>query len=269
MSLVARILGCGSSGGVPRIDGDWGACNPKNPKNKRGRCSLLVSRTAPNGTTNVLIDTSPDMREQLIASKAEHIDAVVYTHDHADQTHGIDDLRALVYRHRKRIPIWMNEETSKTITTRFAYCFAELADSGYPSILEEKRISESLPVIPVEGAGGVITLQPIWLQHGRIRSLGYKIDNLIYSPDLNDIPENSLAFFSGVKTWIVDALRYTPHPTHFHLDQTKEFISKLGIPHAVLTNMHIDMDFDMLVKELPDNIEPAFDGMEISIKSAV
>lgn len=265
MTLSARILGCGSSGGVPRIDGVWGDCDPNQIKNKRGRCSLLVSKITDEGATRVLIDTSPDMREQLIAAKIDHIDAVIYTHDHADQTHGIDDLRALVYKHRKRIPVWMDEQTSKTVATRFAYCFGEVENSGYPSILEEKRITEDLPAIDITGAGGTISLQPIWHDHGRIRALGYRINDLVYSPDVSEIKDEHHKHFKGVKTWIVDALRYTPHPTHFHLEKTLAYIEKFQIPAAVLTNLHIDMDYETLTKELPAHIQPAYDGMEIGL----
>ncbi len=264
MSLRFRILGCGSSGGVPRIDGEWGACDPNEPKNKRSRCSLLVSKKSGEGITNLLIDTSPDMREQLIGAAAGHIDGVVFTHDHADQSHGIDDLRALVYRYMKRIPVWMDENTSKTITSRFAYCFSELKDSGYPSILEEKRIEPSLSPIEIQGEGGTITAQPFFQQHGRIQSLGYRIDDVVYSPDVSEIPEESRAYFKGANIWIVDALRYTPHPTHFHLDKTLDYIEKLHIPRAFLTNLHIDMDYQTLCEALPQHIKPSYDGMVVS-----
>ncbi len=261
MSLSFRILGCGSSGGVPRIDGDWGACDPNNPKNKRSRCSLLVSREHNHEITNLLIDTSPDMREQLIAAQAKHIDGVLISHDHADQTHGIDDLRALVYRYRKRIPVWMDTATSQTVTSRFEYCFQEIKNSGYPSILEEKRIHENLEPICVEGAGGSIEAQPFYQEHGRIQSLGFRIGEVAYSSDISDLPKTSWPYFDGVKIWVVDALRYTPHPTHFHLEKTIEMVNKLNIEQAILTNLHIDLDYKTLCDDLPKNIRPAFDGM--------
>ncbi len=265
MSLSVRILGCGSSGGVPRIDGDWGACDSNNIKNRRSRCSLLISQTNAGGTTRVLIDTSPDMREQLIAAKIDKIDAVIYTHDHADQTHGIDDLRALVHRHKKRIPVWMDAPTSKTITTRFAYCFSEIENSGYPSILEENRISDETDLIEIDGAGGAVRLYPIWFDHGRIRSLGYRIGDLVYSPDVSGVPDSSWPYFDRVKIWIVDALRYKPHPTHFHLEQALEHIDRLKIPSAFLTNLHIDMDYQTLCDALPSHIKPAYDGLELQL----
>ena len=264
MSLHFRILGCGSSGGVPRIDGDWGDCDPNEPKNKRSRCSLLVSSTTEEGVTNLLIDTSPDMREQLIAAQAGHIDAVAFTHDHADQSHGIDDLRALAYKFRKRIPVWMDARTSETITDRFAYCFREINNSGYPSILEEKRIDQSFKIVEVKGKGGPITAQPFPVEHGRITALGYKIGDVVYTPDVSEIPTESFDYIYGAETWVVDALRPTPHPTHFHLEKTLNYIEKFNVKRAFLTNLHIDMDYKTLGDALPQHVQPSFDGLVFS-----
>ncbi|MGC6471812.1 MAG: MBL fold metallo-hydrolase [Parvibaculales bacterium] len=264
MSLQYRILGCGSSGGVPRIDGDWGECDPTEPKNKRSRCSLLVSSSSGEGTTNLLIDTSPDMREQLIAAQAGHIDAVAFTHDHADQSHGIDDLRALAYKFRQRIPVWMDERTSRTITDRFAYCFRELNNSGYPSILEEKRIDDTHAPIEVSGAGGLISAKPFPVEHGRITALGYRFGNVVYTPDVSEIPDESVGYIEDVDTWVVDALRPTPHPTHFHLEKTLAYIEKFKVKQAFLTNLHIDMDYKTLCDALPQHVQPSYDGLVFS-----
>jgi len=276
MAYLFRILGCGSSGGVPRIDGDWGACDPQEPKNRRRRCSLLVRKmkTDPpqkdaasgrDAVTNVLIDTAPDLREQLIDAQANYIDAVLYTHDHADQTHGIDDLRPLFYRYKRRIPVWMDEVTATSIMKRFAYCFRQGTESHYPAILEENRITPDLQPIEIDGAGGRIEAKPFLQNHGSIRSLGYRIDRLIYSPDINGLPQESYAIFENAALWIVDALRRVPHPTHFHLAQTLAMIKELNVKQAVLTNLHIDMDYQSLAKELPSHVVPAYDGMEIKL----
>ena len=265
MKLKFTILGCGSSGGVPRIDGDWGICDPNEPKNRRRRCSLLIQIENTQGITNIVIDTSPDLREQIIDAGVNRIDAVLLTHDHADQTHGIDDLRALVYKHMRHIPVWMDEATAQTIKTRFKYCFEELNNSGYPSILEDCRITDPLTPLQLEGEGGTVDVIPFYQQHGRIRSLGYKIGNMAYSSDISELPEESLKYIEGVDVWIVDALRQTPHPTHFHLEKTLEHIERLNVKKAYLTNLHIDMDYATLCKDLPDYIRPAYDGLEINL----
>ncbi|MDD9841739.1 MAG: MBL fold metallo-hydrolase [Alphaproteobacteria bacterium] len=213
----------------------------------------------------MLIDTAPDLREQLIDAQANYIDAVLYTHDHADQTHGIDDLRPLFYRHKRRIPVWMDEATATSIMKRFAYCFRQMTESHYPAILEENRITPDLQPIKIDGAGGRIEAKAFFQNHGTIRSLGYRIDRLIYSPDINGLPQESYAIFENAALWIVDALRPVPHPTHFHLAQTLAMIKELNVKQAVLTNLHIDMDYRTLAKELPDHVVPAYDGMEITL----
>lgn len=262
MSLSFRILGCGSSGGVPRLDGNWGDCDPENPKNRRTRCSLLVQRTGKEGTTNVLIDTSPDMRNQLIDANVTWLDAILYSHDHADQTHGIDDVRAMVYAKQKRIEVWMDEATSQTLTSRFGYCFEQSAGTLYPAILKDNRIKTPYREITVAGEGGTITATPFRQIHGNIDSLGFRFQNIAYSSDISDIPEESYPMLEGLECWVVDALRRAPHPTHFHLDKTLAEIERFKPKRAILTNLHVDMDYAQLCNELPKNIIPAFDGYE-------
>ncbi|NBR50826.1 MAG: MBL fold metallo-hydrolase [Alphaproteobacteria bacterium] len=262
MSLSFRILGCGSSGGVPRLDGNWGDCDPENPKNRRTRCSLLVQRTGKEGTTNVLIDTSPDMRNQLIDANVTWLDAILYSHDHADQTHGIDDVRAMVYAKQKRIEVWMDEATSQTLTSRFGYCFEQSAGTLYPAILKDNRIKTPYQEITVAGEGGTITATPFRQIHGNIDSLGFRFQNIAYSSDISDIPEESYPMLEGLECWVVDALRRAPHPTHFHLDKTLAEIERFKPKRAILTNLHVDMDYAQLCNELPKNIIPAFDGLE-------
>lgn len=262
-TLRVTILGCGSSGGVPRATGDWGACDPTEPRNRRSRCSVLVQQwqgaagEAKQATT-VLIDTSPDLRSQLAEVKPAHIDAVLFTHDHADQTHGIDDLRAFVLQSRRRMPIWMDAPTRKTLVPRFDYCFHGVA--AYPSILELAGELKPDEYVSVEGPGGPIAFLPLEQDHGMSRSLGFRFGPCAYSNDLVGMPERSFAALNELGLWIVDALREKPHPTHAHLDMTLEWIARLGPQRAVLTNMHIDLDYRTLTETLPAGVAPGFDG---------
>ncbi len=260
MTLRFTILGSGSSGGVPRIGGDWGLCDPKNLKNRRRRCSLLVESVAEAGTTRVLVDTSPDMRDQMLSANVGSVDAVWYTHEHADHTHGIDELRAFYLRQRTRVPVWADAATSDMLNTRFAYCFVKPAGSQYPPIAEQNLI-EPGRIIETNGAGGTITGLPFSLQHGDIVALGFRFGNVAYTPDLSDVPEPSLPALKHLDLWIVDALKRSPHPSHFSLPETLVWIERLKPKRAVLTNMHVDMDYDTLCRELPVNVRPAFDGM--------
>lgn len=264
MTITLTILGSGSSAGVPRPALGWGACDPNNPKNRRRRCSLLVEKASNTGTTRVLIDTSPDLREQLLASGVDHIDAVFLTHEHADQTHGIDDLRSVVLHMRKRIPVYLNQSTAKDIASRFAYCFEQAPGSDYPAILSHQLI-EPGSAQTIEGKGGTITLSAFLLQHGNIPALGYRIANAAYTPDLNDIPEQSYSALENLDLWIVDALRYAPHPSHFSLDDALDWIAKFKPKRAVLTNLHSDLDYEILRQKLPDGVVPAYDGMQLTI----
>jgi phosphoribosyl 1,2-cyclic phosphate phosphodiesterase len=267
MSFTLTILGCGSSAGVPRVGGDWGSCDPNNAKNRRRRCSLLVEKNNGTGTTRVLIDTSPDMREQMLDAKVPGLDGVWYTHEHADHTHGIDELRAYYLLQRKRIPIWADDKTAAMLQTRFAYCFASPAGSDYPPIAELHSLAAGAKVC-TDGAGGVVAALPFTVTHGSIDALGFRIGNVAYTPDLNNIPEHSLAALQGLDVWIVDALRPTPHPSHFSLPETLVWIERLKPRRAIITNMHIDLDYDELCNKLPSHIRPAFDGMVIEVESA-
>jgi phosphoribosyl 1,2-cyclic phosphate phosphodiesterase len=264
MKLDVTILGCGSSGGVPRPALGWGACNPDNPKNRRRRCSILVERAAPDGRTQVLVDTSPDLREQLLGADVTKLDAVLFTHEHADHTHGVDDLRGLFIRHRRRIDVWLDEATSRAMHARFGYCFMTPPGSDYPPILTEHRLAPGRRVI-IEGDGGPITVLPVLQDHGDIPSLGFRFGNVAYSADLVGMPDDSAAALTGLDLWIVDALRHTPHPSHFSLSQTLDWIDRLKPKRAVLTNMHTDLDYDALCEALPQNVVPGYDGMQISM----
>jgi phosphoribosyl 1,2-cyclic phosphate phosphodiesterase len=259
--LAFTILGCGSSGGVPRLGGDWGACDPANPKNRRRRCSLLVTRETEAGATRVLIDTSPDMRDQLLDAGVGTLDAVIYTHSHADHMHGIDDLRQIVFNLHRRLPIWADGPTQEALLSRFGYAFVQPAGSPYPPILDLHSLDGP---VTVTGAGGAVTLTPFRAEHGSMDALGFRIGPLAYLPDAVAIPEESWPLLDGLDCWIVDALRRKPHPTHAHLAMTLDWIARAQPARAVLTNMHIDLDHDTLLAELPPHIVPAYDGMTVT-----
>ena len=256
--LRATILGCGSSGGVPRLGGEWGECDPENPKNRRWRCSLLLERIGPGGTTRVLIDTSPDMREQLLDAGIGTLDAVVYTHSHADHVHGIDDLRMIVFNMRRRLPVWADGPTQEALLARFGYAFVQPAGSPYPPILDLYTIDGPFRV---DGAGGAIGLSPFRVNHGSMDSLGFRIGGLAYLPDVLRIPEEAWAHLEGLECWIVDALRRRPHPTHAHLELALEWIARARPERAVLTNMHVDLDHSAVEAETPAHVSAAYDGM--------
>lgn len=264
MSGTITILGCGSSGGVPRIGNSWGACDPANPKNRRRRCSLMAERRGEGGVTRVVIDTSPDLREQLIDASVDHIDAVFLTHEHADQTHGIDDLRSVVLHQRRRIPVYLNQSTATDILSRFAYCFVTPPGSGYPPILDRRDI-EAGESRTVEGPGGALTLTAFLVRHGDIPALGYRIDDAAYTPDLHDIPKESFGALEGLDLWIVDGLRYAQHPSHFSVRDALQWIDRFKPKRAVITNMHTDLDYEVLRKELPAGVVPGYDGMRLEI----
>ena len=262
MSLKATILGCGSSGGVPRIGGDWGKCDPANPKNRRRRCSILLRKTGGGGETRVLIDTSPDLREQMLSAGIGRLDGVLFTHEHADHTHGIDDLRAFFLRQGQRIDVWADDATGRMLTTRFSYCFYAAPGSDYPPILNLRQI-EPGKMVAVSGKGGEIVALPFHVHHGTIDALGFRIGDVAYTPDIDGVPAQSLAALENLDLWIVDALKRQPHGSHWCLSQTLDWIARLKPRRAVLTNMHVDLDYETLVSELPDGVVPAFDGMEL------
>jgi phosphoribosyl 1,2-cyclic phosphate phosphodiesterase len=262
--LEIRILGCGSSGGVPRIGNDWGVCDPSEPRNRRTRCSILLrwrehERSEP---TLVLIDTSPDIREQLLAARVTRLDAVAITHDHADQCHGLDDLRSLVIRSRKRMPVYMGKETSERLMTRFGYCFEN--NPGYPAILDARVMIEDGVPLRLSGQGGDLGILPLDLDHGTMRSFGFRIGDFAYCNDVVRIPDRALERLQGLDILVVDALRYAPHPTHANVAEALGWIEHLKPKRAILTNMHVDLDYQTLLRELPPGVEPAFDGMELA-----
>lgn len=269
MIVRATILGCGSSGGVPRLNGDWGECDPSNPKNYRKRCSLLVEAAVSieafeaGETTNILVDTSPDLRAQMLMTGTKRLDAVLITHDHADQTHGIDDLRPFVYTARRRMPVWMSGATRRSLETRFEYAFKGKGPH-YHSILEAVALPGWGEGFTVDGPGGAVDIAAFELEHGNIMSAGFRFGPIAYSPDVNGVPDAAFDSLAGARVWIVDALRETPHPTHASVSDALEWIARAEIPEAVLTNLHIDLDYERLAERLPEGVRPAYDGLSIT-----
>ncbi len=263
MNPRVTSLGCGSSGGVPRVGSGWGACNPGNPKNRRRRCSILVERDGPGGTTTVLVDLSPDLREQLLDAGVNRLDAALVTHEHADHTHGIDDLRPLAIPMRRRMVVWLDERTSVALRQRFDYCFETPAGSSYPPILDERRIALGEDVV-IDGPGGPVVATPFDMEHGDINALGFRFGALAYASDVSRMPPESVAMLRDLDVLILDALRFAPHPSHFNLADALELIAEVEPKRAILTNLHTDLDYDHLRLELPAHVEPAYDGMVIA-----
>ena len=246
------ILGCGSSGGVPLIGNIWGACDPANPKNRRTRVSILVEE----GDTRLLVDTSPDMREQLLAAGVAGIDAVLYTHDHADHTHGINELRIMSLIAKQRIDVYADRATLATLTDRFEYAFVELPGSGYRPIAKPHEIDGQFAI-------GEIDIVPFEQDHGGIATLGFRFGAIGYSTDVVALSDDAFAALAGIDVWIVDCLRYEPHPTHAHFDLVLEWVERLKPRRTVLTHMMHLLDYEELKSRCPDGVEPGYDGMVI------
>lgn len=253
--MRVTVLGCGTSSGVPRLGNDWGACDPSEPRNNRRRASILVEE----GATRVLVDTSPDLRAQLLDAEVGRLDGVLYTHDHADHTHGIDDLRFLSYRAGAPIDVHGDANTLAALSSRFDYAF--VGGSGnrfYPPIARAIEIAGPFAV-------GALEVVPFVQAHGEGETLGFRFGDFAYSTDLNGLSEAAFEVLDGVKVWIVDALRYTSHPTHASVAQALAWIERLRPRRAILTHMNIDLDYATLAAELPEGVEPAYDGMVIDI----
>ncbi|MFK7855092.1 MAG: MBL fold metallo-hydrolase [Granulosicoccus sp.] len=264
--LVFTLLGTGSSGGVPRVGNDWGKCDPNNPKNRRRRCAMLVERSRSDGMkTTVMIDAGADLREQLLAADVKLLDALLLTHSHADHIFGLDDVRQLAITHKSSIDVYMDEFTSSIVMSAFGYCFNQAVGSSYPAFCTEHRI-EHHQAICLEGQGGIVEAMPIVAEHGDIQALGFKINNIIYLPDVKRVSdERSLEALDNADVLIVDALRRHPHPTHLNLEECLAFIERHKPAKAILTNMHSDMDYAELQGSLPDTIVPGYDGLSFEV----
>ena len=251
-----RVLGCGTSFGVPRIGNEWGACDPDEPRNRRRRVSILVEHRE----SRILVDTSPDLREQLLDAGVDRLDAVIWTHDHADHCHGIDDLRALFHYRGAPVPGFARSATLDILRARFGYAFE--GSGGYPAVVEAALLTDRMKV-------GSIEVHAVDQPHGDITSAGLRFSAggcaIGYSTDCNELTNDMAALFQGIDVWVVDALRRRPHPTHPHLAQTLEWIDALRPGRAILTHMDNSMDYRTLLSELPSGVEPGYDGLEIAL----
>ena len=253
--MKVTILGCGASGGVPRIGGkdgagNWEACDPNEPKNRRMRASILVEQ----GKTRILVDASPDLRQQCLTFGVDRVDAVLFTHDHADHTHGMDDLRGIYHRSRRPIEVFGSPETIRSLTSRFVYAFAPDTASGYKPFVAAAEVAGPFDV-------GEISITPYAQKHGRMTSLGFRFGPIAYSTDLVGLDEAAFEALEGVDIWIVDSLKYEFHPTHANVEGALKMIEKVKPRRAVLTHMTSQLDYRTLAGELPEGVEPAYDGM--------
>ena len=267
MSGVLRftILGCGSSPGTPRINGDWGACDPAEPRNRRSRASMLVESIASGGArTRAVIDTGPDFRQQMICAGPGSLDAVLYTHPHADHIHGIDDLRTFVLDRRRLMDIYANRFTLERLMEAFGYCFERPSGSSYPPILAAHEIAAG-DMVNVTGEGGQIAFEVHEQVHGDIVSLAFRVGSVAYCSDVSAFPDRTVERLHGLDILVIDALQYRTHPSHFSLGEALKWIERLAPKRAVLTHMHIPLDYDAVRRETPDNVEPGYDGMVFEI----
>ncbi len=250
--MRVTVLGCGTSGGVPRIGNDWGGCDPGEARNRRRRASIMVEE----GASRVLVDTSPDLRAQLLDAGVADLDAVVFTHEHADHVHGIDELRVLAIRKRAPVDVYADPRTLAALHRRFDYAFGLEADNPYPPMVAGHVIDGPFAV-------GEVPITPFAQEHGNIESLGLRFGPIAYSTDVARLSEQAFAALDGVKVWIVGALRYRPHPTHASVSEALAWIERVRPERAILTHLHVDLDYATLAAELPPGVEPAYDGMVI------
>jgi phosphoribosyl 1,2-cyclic phosphate phosphodiesterase len=264
-TLRFTILGCGSSPGTPRITGDWGDCDPSNPRNRRTRCAAMAERIRPDGrATRVVIDTGPDFREQMLMAGVARLDAALYTHPHADHIHGIDDLRGYVLEQHRLMDVYCDQSTLTRLMDAFGYCFTTPIGSSYPPILKARLFEHQRPVI-IEGEGGALAFEPLPQIHGDIISLGFRIGGLAYCPDVSDFPAETVERLAQLDVLVIDALQYKRHPSHFSLAEALDWIARIAPAKAYLTHMHVPLDYATLMAETPDNVEPAYDGLRIEL----
>ena len=250
------ILGCGSSVGVPRIDGFWGSCNKNNKKNLRTRCSAITIK----GKNSILIDTSPDLRYQLLSNKIRNISSVILTHEHADQTNGLFELRPLFWRHKKKINIYGDTVTMNLIKKRHDYLFKKIG--SYPPIVKSNIIKSKFSL---GRSSEKIFFKAIKVKHGKTNSQGYIFENTAYISDCNDLSIINMKQLKNLKYLIIDCLKLKKHPSHFNLSESLYVHQKLKPKKTILTNLHYDLDYNYLLKKLPRNVVPAYDGLKISL----
>ena len=250
------ILGCGSSMGVPRADGNFGNCNPNNKKNIRTRCSAIIQ----GKSLNILIDTSPDMRQQLINNNVKNVDKVLFSHMHADQTHGINDLRVFYLKNRKPVDVYADLATQKYLNKSFSYCFKNNS-SEYPATLKMNSIKKDLFF---KDGKNKIHIRSLKVKHGSVNCTCFIINKkLAYISDVSEIDKKDFKFLTNLKYLIVECLWYREHPSHLNLDKSLRLINDLSPKKAVLTNLHSDLDYNKLKRKLKRSIVPAYDGMRI------
>lgn len=269
--MRVTILGCGGAGGVPLVGGDWGACDPREPKNRRRRVSILIEDGPKENPTRLLVDTSPDLREQMLDAGVQRLDGIVFTHNHADHVHGVDDLRQFNRRQRAVIPAYTNAKTAESLRERFGYVFepVEIRPDGSANYFKPcLSMTEIAPgdAFAVDGPGGPIQVQTFDQDHGFMRTLGLRFGDVAYSTDVVNMPEEGFAALAGVGLWIVDCFAREPHPTHVHLAKVLEWIARVGPDCAILTHMGTAMDYGTLIRELPEGVVPAYDGMTIDVE---
>ncbi len=256
MRIVFTILGSGSSLGVPRIDGNFGKCNPKNKKNFRTRCSAILSAK----NFNLLIDSSPDIRQQFLKNKIKSLNCVFYTHEHADQTHGINDLRFFYLKNRRQIPVYANKSTAKFLLNSFKYCFKKTSNF-YPPIMILKNLKKKHLFLKNQ-----IKITSFEVEHGAINSVCYTVNNkLAYASDVSFIKKKNYSNLNNLKYFVVDCLREESHPSHFNLEKILNLIKFIKPKYTVLTNLHSSLDYEKLKSKLPKNVFPAYDGMKLII----
>jgi phosphoribosyl 1,2-cyclic phosphate phosphodiesterase len=264
MTIDFTILGCGSSAGVPRVAQGWGHCDPNNPKNRRRRCALLVEKRGDHEPTRLLVDAGADLREQLIATNVHRLDAVLLTHAHADHIHGLDDLRPLTMAMHRRIEIFLDPPTWDAVGRRFDYLFETPPGSQYPPLLIP-RVFDYGQKFGHGGPAGEVEIQTFRLNHGDMDAAGFRFGACAYTPDVKFVPPESMEFLEDLDLWIVDALRHKLHPSHLSVSETLELIERFKPKRAVLTNLHTDLDYEVLRKNLPAHVEPAYDFMRLSV----
>ena len=268
--MRVTILGCGGAGGVPLVGGDWGACDPREPKNRRRRVSILIEDGPKDAPTRLIVDTSPDLREQMLDADIQHLDAVIYTHNHADHVHGVDDLRQFNRRQQIVIPTYTDAKTAASLRERFGYVFAPPSEHNgklnyYKPCLEIREIAPGQS-FAVTGPGGPIQVRAFDQDHGFMRTLGLRFGDVAYSTDVVNMPEDGFEALAGVGLWIVDCFAREPHPTHVHLPKVLQWIERVGPDCAVLTHMGTAMDYATLMRELPQGVVAGYDGMTIDVE---
>nr|WP_255616866.1 MBL fold metallo-hydrolase [Aurantimonas sp. VKM B-3413] len=258
------ILGCSSSPGVPRINGDWGACDPTNPKNRRLRAAALIERIGAGGKTVVALDCGPDFREQMLSAAVDRLDGVVLTHPHADHIHGLDDLRGYMLVQKHRVGVHADAQTYERVFEAFRYCFETPPGSNYPPVVKHVPIKAG-EVFAIDGPGGPVEILPFDQVHGSITSLGLRIGPFAYCSDVSDFPPPATAAIDGARHIVIDALQYRRHPSHLSVEQALGWIDRLGVEAATLTHMHTPLDYETLAAELPAHVRPAYDGLVIEL----